>query len=282
MSQRTRAPHSRVSGIRRPRVAGHGPAATRPEAHEIEPESGRVALDETPPPAELPASPVEAIEPVVLAEPAAEPAAPEAATPEVAEVRPGGDADAVETGPELAPRRRRRPLLRGRVSAVPLLAVALVVCTAAAVVFGIADARLRGTPSASNAALVDVAASTQATEQLTDALKTIYSYDYARLDENEKASRAVITPAFADQFGKLFAQVRELAPQQQAVVTATVPLAALRSLEGDHAVLVAFMDQQATRVASGGQPSQLAASGRLTVTGEKVDGQWKIADVQSR
>ena len=76
--------------------------------------------------------------------------------------------------------------------------------------------------------------------------------------------------------------MRRLAPQQQAVVTVTVAVSALRSLDGDHAVLVAFLDQQATRAATGGPPTQLAAAGRLTVTGEKVDGRWRTAAVEGR
>ncbi|GAA1315046.1 hypothetical protein GCM10009610_37060 [Pseudonocardia xinjiangensis] len=191
----------------------------------------------------------------------------------VAEEAPEPDAPAA--GPGEPGRRSLR---------VPLLAVALVVLTGLAVFFGLADARLRHTPSAANTALVDVGATAEAAGQLTDALQTIYSYDFARLDENERAARAVITPEFADQFDKLFAQVRELAPQQQAVVSATVTVAAVKEITGDRAVLVAFMDQQATRAAPGddGKATQLAAAGRLTVTGEKIDGRWKIAAVESR
>jgi Mce-associated membrane protein len=191
----------------------------------------------------------------------------------VAEEAPEPDAPAA--GPGEPGRRSLR---------VPLLAVALVVLTGLAVFFGLADARLRHTPSAANTALVDVGATAEAAGQLTDALQTIYSYDFARLDENERAARAVITPEFADQFDKLFAQVRELAPQQQAVVSATVTVAAVKEITGDRAVLVAFMDQQATRAAAGddGKATQLAAAGRLTVTGEKIDGRWKIGAVESK
>jgi Mce-associated membrane protein len=173
---------------------------------------------------------------------------------------------------------------RGRLSrlAVPLLAAALALFVGLAVVFGIADAGLRGSPSARNTALVDVGATTEVTGQLSAALEAVYSYDFTRLDENERKARDVITPEFAQDFDKLFSQVRELAPQQQAVVTATVTLAGVKSIEGDRAVLVVFLDQQATRAASGDKPTQLTATGRLTVTGQKVDGRWKIAQVVSR
>jgi Mce-associated membrane protein len=163
--------------------------------------------------------------------------------------------------------------------AVPLLVTALVVLTAAAAVFGVLDARLRGTPAATNLALVDVGATAEASGQLGDAIETVYSFDFARLDENENAARAVITPEFAAEFDRLFAEVRARAPEQQAVVSATVTTSAVKELTADRAVLVAFVDQQATRAAPDAESQQLAAAGRLTVTGEKVDGRWKIATV---
>jgi Mce-associated membrane protein len=192
--------------------------------------------------------------------------------------------ETVDVQPESETSAEETEAQRGRLSrlAVPLLAAALVLFVGLAVVFGIADAGLRGSPSARNTALVDVGATTEVTGQLSAALEAVYSYDFTRLDENERKARDVITPDFAQDFDKLFSQVRELAPQQQAVVTATVTLAAVKSIDGDRAVLVAFLDQQATRAASGDKPTQLTAAGRLTVTGQKVDGRWKIAQVVSR
>jgi Mce-associated membrane protein len=165
---------------------------------------------------------------------------------------------------------------------VPYLAGAFVLLIVAAVTFGVLDARLHSTPTASNTALVDVAGTSAAAGQLSDALETVYSFDFARLDENERAAREVITPGFAAEFDRLFAEVRQRAPEQQAVVSATVTLSAVKELTGDHAVLVAFVDQQATRAAPDAESRQLAAAGRLTVTGERVDGRWKIASVVPR
>ncbi|MDN5933995.1 MAG: hypothetical protein L0I24_23475 [Pseudonocardia sp.] len=162
---------------------------------------------------------------------------------------------------------------------MPVLAAALVVLIALAAFFGIATASLRGSPAATNTALTDLATTSEVSSQLGDALEVLYSYDFARLDENERAAREVITDEFTPEFERLFAQVRELAPQQQAVVSAVVSVSAVQLIEGDRAVLVAFMDQQATTVASA---EQVAAAGRLTVTGELVDGRWKIAAVESR
>jgi Mce-associated membrane protein len=163
--------------------------------------------------------------------------------------------------------------------AVPLLAVAAVLLATVAVAAGIQDAHLRGSPAATNTALVDVGTTAEVAGQLSDAIETVYSFDFARLDENEKAARDVITPEFAAEFDRLFGEVRARAPQQQAVVSATVTRTAVKELTGDRAVLIAFVDQQATRAAPDAQSQQLAAAGRLAVTGERVDGRWKIAAV---
>jgi Mce-associated membrane protein len=211
------------------------------------------------------------------------PAAPNPAASEAApeERRPIGKRGLRKRAPDaatprLAATRRRRPV------PLPALVGALVLLVGLAVFFAVANADVRDTPSARNTALVDIGTTAQVSQQVTAALKTVYSFDYTRLDQNEAAARAVITPAFADQFDQLFRQVRELAPQQQAVVTATVNLVGVQSIDGDTATLLVFLDQQATRAQTGGSPQQLAAAGRLTVTAQLVDGTWKIAAVDPR
>lgn len=262
---RVTAPRSRAGTIRRPRVAGLTPAGSaEPTAgNDVRPGENEPAGDE--PTAEA----------TTAESSAAEPATGETASGVDLEKAPA----AQEQSGTGTPTGRLGRLDR----TTAMLAAALVVLLGLAVFFGAADSRLRNSPSAENTALVDVGATAEAAGQLSDALETVYSYDHTRLDENERAAREVITPEFGAQFDQLFAQVRELAPQRQAVVTATVTVSAIQSITDDRAVLVAFMDQQAmTGGAPGAAPQQLAAAGRLTVTGERVDGQWKIAAVESR
>lgn len=292
MPPRPRAPRTRVSGIRRPRVAGTTPGSPG-SAHNpslvAEPNGSRygaVALDDAirPAPDDL-AAPDLAAPDLAAPDPAVDPAV-EAETvvlTKPARRRARYEPSAVVPEPlEEAPADTARPGMLQRRLAVPLLAVALIVLTGLAVFFALADARLNGSPAASNTALVDMAATTAATGQLTAALKVAYSYDYARLDENERDSRAGMTPSMADQFSKLFAQVRQYAPEQKAVVTATIVVSGVQSIEGDRAVLIAFMDQQATRTGADGKPSQFFAPGRLTVVGKKIDGHWKIDSMEAR
>jgi Mce-associated membrane protein len=184
------------------------------------------------------------------------------------------------------PRPRRRPRDMLRVPAAPsttrgtmILAGVTVLALALATLAGVSWWTMRHTPAAQNTALVDVAATTEVSQQLGDAVRTVYSYDYTRLDQNEAAAREVITPAFGQQFDTLFGEVRKLAPQQQAVVTATISQSAVESITGDRAVLLVFLDQRATRAANDQAGQQVAAAGRLTVTGQLVDGRWKIAGV---
>jgi len=256
----------RATGIRRPRVAGHTPgrptatttqdAATAPtpgEAEAAAPAAGATPRETTP--AEAPAQ--------------RRPSGKRA-------LRKRAAAAMTDNGSTTSRNWRRRPV------PVPALVGALVVLVGLAVFFGVENAEVRGTPSAQNTALVDIGTTAQVSQQVTAALKTVYSFDYTRLDQNEAAARAVITPAFADQFDQLFRQVRELAPQQQAVVTATVNLVGVQSIDGDTATLLVFLDQQATRAQSGSAPQQLAAAGRLVVTAQLVDGTWKIAAVDPR
>jgi Mce-associated membrane protein len=229
--------------------------------------------------AETPAKPTSKPASKPRRKPAPVPARPgpvEPAEPTEAVEVTGGVTGAEDKG---APGRAARLAAALRRQAVPLLAVAALVLATVAVVAGIQDARLRGTPAAANTALVDVGTTAEVAGQLSDAVETVYSFDFARLDENEKAARDVITPEFAAQFDRLFGEVKARAPQQQAVVSATVTHTAVKEITGDRAVLVAFVDQQATRAAPDAQSQQLAAAGRLTVTGERVDGRWKIAAV---
>jgi Mce-associated membrane protein len=159
---------------------------------------------------------------------------------------------------------------------VGLVAVLLIALGLAAWWRGETNALL-GSAATSNRALLDVGTTAQVSGQVRDAVERVFSYDFARLDDNERAAAAVITGPFALDYRRQFARVRELAPGQQAVVVATVPALAVKVLDGDRAIVVVFIDQQANR---GGQAQPLVAAGRLRVTAQRITGSWKIAEVE--
>jgi Mce-associated membrane protein len=168
-----------------------------------------------------------------------------------------------------------RPSQR-RTAALALLGV-LVIALGLAAWFRSEVDRLDLAAAKSNSALLDVGTTAQVTGQVRDAVERVFSYDFARLDDNERAASAVITGPFSGDYRQQFARVRELAPGQQAVVVATVPALAVKVLDGDRTVVVVFIDQQASR---GSLAQPLFAAGRLSVIAQRVGGSWKIADVK--
>jgi Mce-associated membrane protein len=191
-----------------------------------------------------------AAEPVDPAEPAAAPAA-------------------TESGPDLAADRKRVRLLTG-------LAVAAVVLVAAAVVAAVGWRSAATSGPRSNEAFVDSAATAEVVGQVTNDMTTVYSYDYTNLPANEAAANAVITGKFATEFPRVFGPVKQLAPQEQAVLKSTVPAAGVILLQGDRARLLMMIDQTGTR---GAAKEATGATARLVVDAQKVDGRWKISEV---
>ena len=154
------------------------------------------------------------------------------------------------------------------------LVAALVIALGLAAWFRGEANQLLGSAAASNDALLDAGATAQVSSQVRDAAQLVFSYDFARLDDNERAAAGVITGPLVQEYRQEFALVRQLAPEQQAVVVAKVPALAVKMLDGDRATVVVFIERQATQ---GPQPPPLLG---LTVTAQRVDGSWKLADVE--
>jgi len=160
------------------------------------------------------------------------------------------------------------------VATLVVLVAALVIAVVLAAWFRGKANQLAGSAAASNDALVDVGTTAQVSGQVRDAVQRVYSYDFARLDDDERAAADVLTGPLVQEYHQQFAQVRQLAPSEQAVVVATVPTLAVRSLNGDRAIVVVFVERQARH---GTPPPPLAG---LTVTAQRVNGSWKIAEVE--
>jgi Mce-associated membrane protein len=165
---------------------------------------------------------------------------------------------------------RRRPrLLIG-------LAGAAVLLVAVAVLLAVGAFTARRSGPLANQAFVDTAATAELVGQVTNAMATVYSYNYATLPANEAAAKAVIIGKFADEFARVFEPVKQLAPQEQAVLKSSVPAAGVLQLQGDRARLLMMVNQAGTR---GTDQQPTGATARLVVDAVKVDGQWKIAGV---
>ncbi|MCA1713359.1 MAG: hypothetical protein LC789_17655 [Actinobacteria bacterium] len=173
-----------------------------------------------------------------------------------------------------SPGRAMRSGVRSPIAALVALLAVVIIATGLAVWFRGEAEQLRN--RAGNDALVNVAATAEVVNHVNEALEAVYSYDLARLDENERATRELITEDFSDDYRMLVEEVRRPGPDRPAAVSAVVANSAVRLLDGDRAIVVAFIDQRAT---GGGNAEQFAVPARLTVTAERVDDRWKIAAI---
>ncbi|MER5670246.1 MULTISPECIES: nuclear transport factor 2 family protein [Pseudonocardia] len=253
-----------AGGIRRPQVAGR-PRTRADEPDEEETGTGGVALDERSGDAVPSAAPVRSGD------------AGRTDAPGTADDDAAHDADGAPAEADGAPRRRSVLSAPTTRRATGLLLAVTVLLVAAAAFFGAEWYRTTFTGSASNTALTDVGTTAQVSEQVGEAITKVYSFDYARLQQAEDDARGVITPGFQPEFDKIFGSVKDLAPQQKAVVTATIPKLAVASIDGDRATVYAFVNQVIRRQADGGAPQEGAAAARLRVDAQFVDGRWKIS-----
>ncbi|WP_086674199.1 hypothetical protein [Amycolatopsis pretoriensis] len=154
-----------------------------------------------------------------------------------------------------------------------VLAVVVALALGCAVWFGVETASLS---PGDNQALVDSAGTASVSAEVSDAVKSVFSYDYANLARTERAASQVLTGDAVRQYQDQFASARTRATAEKLVRTTTVRAVGVRSLVGDDASLLLFLDQQ-TVVSGGGAPSSSVA--QLAVTAKRVDGHWKLASL---
>ncbi|TDD76556.1 hypothetical protein E1293_26990 [Actinomadura darangshiensis] len=135
-----------------------------------------------------------------------------------------------------------------------------------------------GAASAKNQALTDNGRTSEVKGQITTAVNTAFSYNYADVAKTEKAAQEVLTGKAVQQYNQLFALVRKQAPQQKQVLTTTVTDSAVKSLTADRARLLIFADQRNTRTDKN-QTSYSAAV--FAVNAIHVGDKWKITNIDT-
>jgi Mce-associated membrane protein len=202
-----------------------------------------------------------------LAAPEADPA-PVEGSPE----EPAADVDAEAAQPPAvaspAPAGRFEKLLAG------VLAALLVVALAFAAYYGlqvrqdtrVADARDSAPATAERAA------------------KAVLSYDYRRLDADQKRAKAFLTPSYAKEFDKTFALLKKnkdgspgAALQTKAVVSATVAGSGVVDAEDGVVRVLVFVNQVSRK--AGAQPRIF--QNRVAMTMEKSGDKWLVDDLKS-
>lgn len=137
---------------------------------------------------------------------------------------------------------------------------------------------LTGAASAANHALSDNARTAEVKGQITTAVNTVFSYNYADTAKTEKAAQELLTGKAVQQYNELFALVREQAPKQKQVLTTTVTDSAVTSLTDDSARLLIFVDQRNTRTDKN-ETSYSAAV--FAIDAIYADGKWKVGNIDT-
>lgn len=179
--------------------------------------------------------------------------------------------------PDVAPAEEPTPPRR-RLLPVILLAAAVLVA-GAGVWFTLEARTAASNPAAANRALTDVGATADVTSSITLSMNRIFSYSYDKTDVTEKAAAAILRGPARDSYDKLFAQVRQKAPEQKLVLTSRVSAIAVQDLQNGHARLLVFLDQSAVRADNNTTNS---AAAQLSVTAERSGDGWVITDLAPR
>jgi Mce-associated membrane protein len=208
-------------------------------------------------------------------------AATEAAEAEAPEVEAAEYED--EELPADAVRRRigaageREPLL------LPVcLGVAAVLLGGLAVWFGLKTGGSPATngfgPSAANIAVSNAAATTQVSQQIDNAVDTIFSYNYTDTAKTAQAAKTLLTGKASAEYATLFKVVQQEAPAEKLVLTTTVTNSGVEFLNAYSARLLIFANQTDT----GSSSKQTTAAGAMfAVTAVHQDGRWKIEDIDT-
>lgn len=201
-------------------------------------------------------------------QPAEEAAEPEPSAAEAAEPEQDHTEDAPGSGRAGDHRGKRRA------SVLAGLVAVLVLLSAAAVWFAIETNRLRAGDPEANAALVDAGATARVIEQISSAVESIFSYNYAYPERTRRAAERVLLDQALREFEAKLAEASKEAKDRKLIRTANVRAIGVRYLHGDTARVLVFLDQQTLLTAENKQRSNTAY---LEILAKRTGGSWKIA-----
>jgi Mce-associated membrane protein len=191
-----------------------------------------------------------------------------------ADLADGDDADVAETAANDA----AEPVMsaRRRSAVIGFLVGGILVSLCLAAWFGLSAYQVRNAESSANAALVDVAASNAVEDQVSRAIRTAFSYDYTNIARAQRAAKDVLIGKAVEQYNALLDRAAQQAIAEKMVLTTAVRAVGIMELKDNHARLLVFVDRQIIRASD----KHDSASGQLIVVAERIDGVWKISDIQ--
>jgi Mce-associated membrane protein len=187
-------------------------------------------------------------------------------------------ADATEPADAATAKSAPGPGGRGTRRAAVVLGAVTVILGAFGAWATVAASGARAGYSAQNVALTNGPATAAVKRQITAAVNTIFSYNYASTAATRQAAQGLLTGAAIRQYDTLFALVTKNAPAQKLVVTTRVTNSGVELLNGNRARVLVFANQQDTRAGTG-QTSYAGAM--FAVTALHQGGRWKIENIDT-
>lgn len=138
---------------------------------------------------------------------------------------------------------------------------------------------LRDTASTRNTALTDTARTSEVKGMVTQAVNSVFSYNYADTARTDQAAKKLLTGKAVQQYADMLAQVRRQAPVQKLVLTTTVTDSGVELIDGDRARVLIFADQRNTRTAPKEETTYAAAM--FAVDAVHQDGGWRISNIDT-
>ena len=129
-----------------------------------------------------------------------------------------------------------------------------------------------------NTALTDGPATAAVRREISAAVNTIFSYNYASTAATRRAAQGLLTGPAVREYNTLFTLVTRNAPAQKLVVTTRVTNSGVELLNGNRARVLVFANQQDTRAGTG-QTSYAGAM--FAVTALRQGGRWKIENIDT-
>ncbi|KJK58479.1 hypothetical protein [Saccharothrix sp. ST-888] len=185
------------------------------------------------------------------------------------------------------------PGRRGRVRWPAVLAVLTLLLGGFAAWSAARAADLRDGSPAKNAALADAARTSEVKGTVSQAVNTLFSYNYADTARTDDAAKRLLIGQAVQQYATMLAEVRKQGPQQKMVLTTTVTNAGVVAIDGDRARLLIYADQRNTGTAQPAKSAAAAADPSKSDTGTAYspamfavdvvhrDGTWKISDIDT-
>ena len=108
------------------------------------------------------------------------------------------------------------------------------------------------------------------------AVVPVLSYDYERLEDDQRAAQALMTGGYREEYDKLFAVLEENAPRTRTKVSASVIASGIVRASDDRVQVLVFVDRPTTNRLSA---EPVVYKDQVTLSMQLVDGEWLVDDL---